>query len=245
MPKIIPHLSSSYQRNAFVFTLGSSLQKASRQGVSRKFRSAFSLVEILITLTIVLALVFSFLILVPGFRRHAQQAASLNNLRQIGTALRLYASDHDGSLPKRTDVPGLQWPTLLLDYLNNDPRVYAEPGSKKNYMALNQDPRSSQYNHTSYVINGFNDLGTYENEDRVVKIMGIERPSETILLAVQEYHPENFYLDVVLTEHELVFKPDYFNNGSNYLFVDGSARHLRKADYHHELWLADKTYQLQ
>jgi prepilin-type N-terminal cleavage/methylation domain-containing protein len=61
-------------------------------------RRAFSMIEILVVMTIVSVL---FAVLVPTYstvRKRAQSVSCVNNLRHIGTGVMLYASDR-GHLP--------------------------------------------------------------------------------------------------------------------------------------------------
>ena len=63
------------------------------------FATGFTLIELLVVIAIIAILAA---ILFPVFaqaREKARQTACLSNLKQIGTALRMYADDHDGSYP--------------------------------------------------------------------------------------------------------------------------------------------------
>src|SRR6059036_3677856 len=67
-------------------------------------RSAFTLIELLVIIAIIAVLAA---ILFPVFaqaREKARSAACLSNLKQIGTAWRLYTSDYDEMFP--TSDPG-------------------------------------------------------------------------------------------------------------------------------------------
>ncbi|MES2459417.1 MAG: DUF1559 domain-containing protein [Armatimonadota bacterium] len=80
-------------------------------------RSAFTLIELLVVITIIALLAA---ILFPVFARARDQARKttcLSNLKQIGVAVSLYTSDHDGGYPN-TDDPYLwvgkrfRWPIM-------------------------------------------------------------------------------------------------------------------------------------
>jgi prepilin-type N-terminal cleavage/methylation domain-containing protein len=80
-------------------------------------RAAFTLIELLVVIAIIALLAA---ILFPVFakaREQARKATCLSNLRQIGVAVSLYASDYDGGYPN-TDDPYLwvgkrfRWPIM-------------------------------------------------------------------------------------------------------------------------------------
>lgn len=93
--------------------------------ITRRPRSAFTLMELLVVIVIIAALVT---LAVPATERifHRSKAAHcVSNLRSIGTALSLYLADHDNTLPtmpvgresKDSDEPALD--TVLLDYTSS------------------------------------------------------------------------------------------------------------------------------
>lgn len=91
----------------------------------------FTLLELLVTLSVISVLA---LLLFPGIqkaREKARQTSCQSNLRQIGFAVHLYASDYNDRLPvcgrltEDANFPGL--PDLLEVYLDND-KVFHCPG---------------------------------------------------------------------------------------------------------------------
>jgi len=67
--------------------------------MSSSFRSAFTVVEFLVVMAVVAVLV---VLLLPKYNEYAENQRRItcaNHLRQIGIALRVYASDHGGYLP--------------------------------------------------------------------------------------------------------------------------------------------------
>jgi prepilin-type processing-associated H-X9-DG protein/prepilin-type N-terminal cleavage/methylation domain-containing protein len=88
--------------------------------VSFKKTIAFTLIEVLVVITIIAVLTAC---LVPTFmtmRERSRQLQCASNLKQLGVAFYLYADEHDGIYPKAWDVStGLRWNDELLRYLSS------------------------------------------------------------------------------------------------------------------------------
>lgn len=94
--------------------------------------AAFTLVELLVVITIIAVLAALLFALTTSIRKKASSATSVSNLRQVGTAIMTHASDNNGTLPgpvltdqfpryQNNSISGqLGW--LLKDYLASDPQ---------------------------------------------------------------------------------------------------------------------------
>jgi prepilin-type N-terminal cleavage/methylation domain-containing protein/prepilin-type processing-associated H-X9-DG protein len=201
----------------------------------------FTLIELLIVIAVIAVLVSLVLAISPSLRLRAEAASSLNNLHQIGAGAQLYANDNEMSLPGRIESRD-KWPKLLDAYLTT-PKVYADALDPTNYLARKQDPLANSSNNTSYIMNGYNDVGAYQDETVSVRINALDDASQTILLAIQQGHA-NFYMDFVEGNQSNAIRKDVYAGGSNYLFADGSAHFIAEKDYNDSLWLVHKNAQI-
>src|SRR5436853_560395 len=85
----------------------------------RHTRRAFTLIELLVVIAIIAILAA---ILFPVFaqaREKARQASCLSNMRQIGTAITMYAQDYDETYPlgRTTNTPVVYWFQMVEPYV--------------------------------------------------------------------------------------------------------------------------------
>jgi prepilin-type N-terminal cleavage/methylation domain-containing protein len=207
-------------------------------------RSAFTLIELLVTVAILAVLASLVSLLLPQMQNRAHMSASLNNLRQIGAGVLLYAGDHDFELPGRV-TSGQKWPALVHEYLQ-DTKVYAAPGDPENFIQRGANPLSNARNETSYIMNGYNDIGTMDDETVVVRIPAVDRPGAVILLGIPNVGSRHFYMDMLEGggNHRDVLNLTAYGDGSTFLFADGSARFLTEETYDHRMWLVNRDFQV-
>ncbi len=220
----------------------------------RSSHFGFTLIEVLVVIAIIAILAG---LLFPAFaslHANANQVAALSNVRQIGAAALLYANEHEMELPGRIQQ-GDKWPTLLAAYLK-DIRVYAAPGDPQNYLSRSVDPLSNSPNNTSYIMNGYNDLGALDQPSVSIRMNSLAAPNETILFGTPKSGSSHFYMDFKDGDNSSVLNLKLYKNGSNYVMADGSARFISEGEYEKShatndasvtvaygdwLWLADKN----
>ena len=87
----------------------------------KKNLSAFTLIELLVVITIIAILASIALPVFNGVTERANQTKDLSNAKQIGLALKLFATDNNGAFPSK--APGLDYNTatdLVAGAVSND-----------------------------------------------------------------------------------------------------------------------------
>ena len=215
--------------------------------------SGFTLIELLVVIAIICILAALLFPALKAANASRDETVALSNMRQIGAAFTLYANDNSYMLPSRvtTASGGQKWPALLSKYLS-DVRVYACSFDLKNWVAQGMSSAvaiSDSNNNTSFIMNGYNDLGTMTNGGNSsapaiqIRINAFPSTSDIILLGTPleptaayptRAHNSQFYMDFEEPPNgnEVdVLDLAAYNGGSNYLFADGSAKFITKAAY--------------
>lgn len=222
-----------------------------------RLASGFTLIELLVVIAIIAILAG---MLLPAMARAKEKASSvqcLNNLRQMGLSMTLYASDFNGSFPCRMN--SRRWPTQLLPYYKNLALLQCptELRQRDRNRPRSNPPRLVDVDQAvrAYIINGFNDMFFPRGIGNVDSTVGkpipessIPKPSETIVMGEKRTGSDNFYMDLMegasggtlnggnhvtqieRSRHSTTKKrmdAKTTNGGSNYAFADGSARFLK------------------
>jgi prepilin-type N-terminal cleavage/methylation domain-containing protein len=221
---------------------------------NRSGQNAFTLIELLVVIAVIAILASMLLPALAKAKESGKRISCVNNLRQLGLSVQMYADDHEGLHPIHTvDGFGGSWPTSLRDYYT-DLKILVCPSdinplSKSNALSLtDRAPRS-------YIINGYNDYFDAQSisisaiDGTRMPESAIREPSETILFGEKmgDAEPEpighasiHFYMDFLETDttglegndfseldHDKHMKGPGDAGGSNYAFSDGSTRYLK------------------
>ena len=202
---------------------------------------AFTIVELLVVIgSIGILAAVSFPVYASAVH-HANCARCVSNMRGLCLAFISYSYDNNGLLPGRI-MTGDKWPTLLMPYVGNDPSVYVDPGDPVAARIPLSQVISNDPNNSSFIFNGFNDLGADGNPNVQVSISHV--PTSTILLGQQGPGRDNFYLDVSEGDQLHVLDKTAYFGGANYGFPDGSVRWLSSTQYNDNMWLVNPDYSI-
>ncbi len=225
-------------KSALCDTIFSAMKAVKMSGRVGKL-PGFTLIELLVTISVIAVLAGLLAAMLPQIKLASRRTASLSNLRGIGAGLFSFANDNDQKLPGRV-VSADKWPRSLLPYVGENPKIYGEPDDMNCFIRKGTDPLANSFNNTSYIINGFNDAGAFTDETVQVRLLNVQKPSMTILMANQS-GTGNFYMDFIEGNQYHVLNVNAYGTGSNYLFADGSARFVSSREYDHSLWLVNKS----
>jgi len=164
---------------------------------SRPGPNAFTLMEVLIFISIAAILTA---LLFPAINRLARDSLKmrcLSNLRQIGGAFHLYAGEHNGWFPEQNTTgegnrgKGLQWDAEILPYLDFPTNQAGEFNLSSNQKTVLFCPASKPHPNVPKVRNlsyGYN-RWVARNIDGSRHLGSIQNPSRLILAADTEWVP--------------------------------------------------------
>ncbi len=202
----------------------------------------FTLVELLVTITMIVALAALTLMGFSKIRDGSRRAVSIGQLRQLGIGMSTFTADNNGYLPM-SRKGGTYWPALIHPYLSSE--IFLRPGSKNvpaspaepegyfgGVSALTAEKLPIRWN---YIINGgganlpfYEAPGSEGNPDNARgyarPYASIEQPQRTVFMAEGKEGNWWFNNAGAVTDSPRIYR--WKNGTSNVLFGDGSTRTL-------------------
>ena len=206
----------------------------------------FTLVEILVVILIVAVLATLSFSLAKNLRIQGNQAACVSNLRNIGTALHIYAQENNGDFPEttHTNAMGQSWIYALEQEIGNFNEIRICPADPKRQERIEQSG-------SSYILNSFIFVPEIDPFGEPIgaplnRISAIPEPSRTLLAFIcadsvgagagnDHTHSERWSSweavcrDIAPGRHGGATGSD-LRGSSNYLFADGHVENWKAID---------------
>jgi len=233
---------------------------------------AFTLIELLVVIGIIAILVSFLMPALARAKESGKRISCVNNMRQLGLAVMMYADENEGQFPPRCSP---FWMTRLLPFYQSV-RILKCPTDDVQAMPTNEvtGPLLALFGTSeadvaarSYIINGWNDwfetnltaqeYVMFKNHQWQygMRETAIRYPSETILFGEKltgSYHVHMDFFQGAGNDQDQVEHSRHSNGskpgtgGSNFTFSDGSVKFLKsgRSVYPLNLWAVTDKYRI-
>ena len=217
----------------------------------REYECSFTLIELLIVISIIAILAALLLPALGRAKETAQKINCVSNLKQIGVAAIGYTLENKGyNIPaKYQPIGSYRFQVFIWEIQNPGKTIPAAwnkeimrskalqcPGNKVPALYSSHDPHSPyDYAPNATICATAGNDGVFKTGPQYV-ITNLKEPSRTFLAAEAFYHNQAEYFsnsnnlaDVFLYQHNSAFLSMRHNKGANMVFIDGHVSTMQKS----------------
>lgn len=182
-----------------------------------KRAGGFTLVELMVTIAIIVALAGLVFSLARGAQAKSRLAASVNKVRDLGVRIQAYTQDNSGQLPVWKDQSEdlYWWGMLVVDPRNpNQLEIFRSPGHKE--FSSNISAPNLSYGWNARVVGRYE---TAEGDEGPKRMVNFREPSRIMVLADGARTGGNALIDQTILPD-----PERYAGKAAALMLDGTAR---------------------